>query len=46
MSSLGLVEAKISPKKRTTGNYCDCCEICDDGGGTVVVGGSDCGDST
>ena len=51
MSSLGLLEAKIIPKGRTTGNYCHGCYFCgcggglvDSGGALVVGGGSVCGD--
>ena len=41
MSSLGLLEAKINPKQRTTGNYChDCFFFCGGGGGLVVGGGA------
>ena len=39
MSSLGLLEAKIIPKLRTTGNYCHGCDFCNGGGGLVVCGG-------
>ena len=40
MSSLGLLEAKIIPKLRTTGNYChDRFFFCGCGGGKVVSGG-------
>ena len=45
MRSIGLLEAKIIPKLRTTGNYCQGCYICGCGGGlmvgvgAVVVGG-------
>ena len=51
MSSLGLLEAKIIPKLRTTGNYCHDCYFCGYGGGEVVGcaalvvgGGNVCGD--
>ena len=45
MSSLGLLETKIIPKRRTPGSYCHCCDFCGggvglvDGGGALVVGG-------
>ena len=51
MSSLGLLEAKIIPKLRTTGNYCHGCYFWGCGGGLVVGvrvlgvgGGRICGD--
>ena len=44
MSSLGFLEAKITPKWRTTDNDRVCCEFFGLGGGTVVVGGSACCD--
>ena len=40
MSSLGLLEAKINPKQRTTGNHCHDCFLCGGGGGLVVGGGA------
>ena len=40
MSSLGLLEPKIIPKQRTTGNYCHGCYFCDLGNGLVVGGGT------
>ena len=43
-SSLGLLDAKLAIKKRTTGNYWDGCEFCGGGGSTEVAGGSGCGD--
>ena len=40
-SSLGLLEAKIIPKRMTTGIYChDCFFLCGGGGGLVVGGGA------
>ena len=48
ISSLGLIEAKIIPKLRTTGNYCNFCGggggLVFSGGALVVGGGSICGD--
>ena len=51
ISSLGLLEAKIIPKWRTTGSYCHDCYFCScggvwvvDGGALLVGGGSACGD--
>ena len=51
MSPLGLLEAKIIPKLRNTGNNCHCCDLCNGGGSLVVFdgglavgGGSVCGD--
>ena len=51
MSSLGLLEAEIVPKLRTTGNNCHGCYFCGCGrdlvnvGGALVVGGGRvCGD--
>ena len=35
MSSLGLLEAKINSKLRTTGNYCHNCDFCGGGGGLL-----------
>ena len=41
MSSLGLLETKINPKRRTTGTFChDCFFLCGDGGSLVVGGGA------
>ena len=44
MSSLGILEAKVIPKQRTTGNYCHGCHFCGCGSGLVVGGGSFLGD--
>ena len=40
MSSLGLLEAKIITKLRTTGNYCHGGYFCGCGGGLLVGGGA------
>ena len=40
MSPLGLLDAKINPKRRTTGNYCHGCYFCGFGSGLVVGGGA------
>ena len=42
MSSLFLLEAKITLEERALGNYCDGCGFC--GRGRVVSGGSVCVD--
>ena len=51
MSSIGLLQAQIISKLRTTGNYRHSCDFCNGGGnlvvcggGLVVGGGSFCGD--
>ena len=44
MSSRGLLEAKITSNLRTTGNYYDDCGFCGGRDGTLVGGGSGCGD--